>query len=153
MDWQTFSENNSAHFEIVRSKSGGAFAKVGEINAAGNSNQLLSYQFRDVDPGKGLNLYRLKQVDKDNKFEYSDTRWIKIDDSKGQLLVFPTITNGNVTVLSNQRTIVELYTMQGVRLLRKEINNNAPLDLSAYPSGIYLLRNDIDDRSVKIIKR
>ena len=153
LDWQTFSENNSDHFEIERSKSGGAFAKVGEINAAGNSNQLLSYQFRDVDPGKGLNLYRLKQVDKDNKFEYSDTRWIKIDDSKGQLLVFPTITNGNVTVLSNQRTIVELYTMQGVRLLRKEINNNAPLDLSAYPSGIYLLRNDIDDRSVKIIKR
>ena len=153
LDWQTFSENNSDHFEIERSKSGGAFAKVGEINAAGNSNQLLSYQFRDVDPGKGLNLYRLKQVDKDNKFEYSDTRWIKIDDSKGQLLVFPTITNGNVTVLSNQRTIVELYTMQGVRLLSKEINNNAPLDLSAYPSGIYLLRNDIDDRSVKIIKR
>ena len=153
LDWQTFSENNSDHFEIERSKSGGAFAKVGEINAAGNSNQLLSYQFRDVDPGKGLNLYRLKQVDKDNKFEYSDTRWIKIGDSKGQLLVFPTITNGNVTVLSNQRTIVELYTMQGVRLLRKEVNSNEQFDLSSYPNGFYLLRSQQDGRSYKIIKR
>lgn len=153
LDWQTFSESNSDHFEIERSRSGGAFVKIGEMDAVGISNQLVSYQFRDNDPGKGLNLYRLKQVDKDNKFEYSGIRWIKIDDTKDQLFVFPTITNGNVTVLSNQRTIVELYTIQGIRMLRKEVNNNEQLDLSAYPSGIYLLRNDRDDRSVKIIKR
>ena len=153
LDWQTYSESNSDHFEIERSRSGGAFVKVGEINAAGNSSQLLRYQFRDINPGKGLNLYRLKQVDKDNTFEYSDTRWIKIDDSKDQLYVFPTITNGNVTVLSNEKTIVELYNMQGVRLVRKEINNNEQLDLSNYAAGIYLLRNRNDGKTYKIVKR
>jgi hypothetical protein len=153
LDWQTLSEANSDHFEIERSRSGGAFVKVGEINAAGNSNQLLCYQFRYVEPGKGLNLYRLKQVDKDNKFEYSDTRWIKMDDSKSQLFVFPTITNGNVSVLTDQRTIIELYTMQGILLFRKEVNNSERLDLSPFPSGLYLLRIDKDHRSVRIIKR
>lgn len=153
LDWQTFSESNSDHFEIERSRSGGSFVSIGEIDAAGNSNRPLSYQFTDNDPGKGLNLYRLKQVDKDNRFEYSDTRWIKIDDPKDQLFVFPTLTNGIVTVLSNEKTVVELYTMQGVRLLRKDVNNNEQLDLTNYPNGVYLLRNQKDGGSYKIVKR
>ena len=153
LDWQTFSESNSDHFEIERSISGAGYVKIGEINAAGISNQLLSYQFRDGDPGKGLNLYRLRQVDKDNRFEYSDTRWIRIDDVKDQLLVFPTITTGIVTVLSNEKTIVELYSMQGVRLLTKEVNSNEQLDLSNYTNGVYLLRNQKNGRSYKIVKQ
>jgi hypothetical protein len=153
LDWQTFSESNSDHFEIERSRSGGSFVTIGEINAAGNTNQPLSYQFRDNDPGNGLNLYRLRQVDKDNRFEYSDTRWIKIDDTKGQLFVFPTITNGVVSVLSNEKSTVELYTMQGVRLLRKDVNTTEQLDLSNYPNGVYLLRNQKDGGCYKIVKR
>ncbi|HET9744917.1 MAG TPA: T9SS type A sorting domain-containing protein [Chitinophagaceae bacterium] len=153
LDWQTFSESNSDRFEIERSRPGEAFVKIGQVNAAGISNQPLTYQFRDDDPGKGLNLYRLKQVDKDNRFEYSDTRWIKIDDTKDQLFVFPTITNGVVSVLTNKKTIIELYTMQGARLLRKEVSNNEELDLSNYPNGVYVLRNQNDRRSYKIVKR
>jgi len=153
LNWQTATESNSSHFEIERSKAGDTFIKIGEVNAAGNSHQLLNYQFTDNDPGSGVNIYLLKQVDIDNKFEYSFTRWIRIDDTKDQLFVFPTITNGIISVLTNEKTIVELYNLQGIRLLRKEVNNNKQFDLSNYPSGIYLLRNNKDGRSYKIVKR
>ena len=153
LNWQTATENNSDHFEIERSKTGNTFEKIGEVNAAGNSNQLLNYQFIDNDPNKGVNTYRLKQIDKDNKFEYSSTRWVKIDDTKDQLYVFPTITNGVVSVISSEKTIIELYNLQGIRLLKKEINNQEQLDLSNYAPGVYFIHNNKDGRSYKLIKR
>ena len=153
LQWQTFSENNSDHFEIERGKPNGSFIKIGELNAAGNSNQKLNYQFIDDRPDKGFNLYRLKQVDKDGKFEYSATRWVKLDDKKDQLNVFPTLTTGTVFIQSNEQTIVELYDLHGVRLLVKQIQNIDQVDLSGYAAGVYLLRNRSDGRSYKIIKR
>ena len=153
LSWQTATESNSDHFEIERSKTGNTFEKIGEVNAAGNSNQLLNYQFIDNDPNKGVNTYRLKQIDKDNKFEYSSTRWVKIDDTKDQLYVFPTITNGVVSVISSEKTIIELYNLQGIRLLKKEINNQEQLDLSNYAPGVYFIHNNKDGRSYKLIKR
>lgn len=153
LGWQTASENNSDHFEIERSRPGGEFVKIGEVNAAGTSNQLLNYQFTDNNPAKGVNIYRLKQVDQDNKYEYSSARWIRIDETGNGLYVFPTITTGAVSVLCNEKAIVELYNFQGVRLFRKEINYNEQLDLSKYPSGIYLLRNNKDGKTYKILRR
>lgn len=153
LNWQTASENNSDYFAIERSKPGGTFIKIGEVNAAGTSNQLLDYQFIDNQPDKGFNLYRLKQVDRDNQVEYSSVRWVKLNNERTQLYVFPTLTDGTIFVQSNEKTIVELYNLQGVRLLEKEINNNEQIDLSKYASGLYVLRNRKDGSTYKIIKR
>jgi hypothetical protein len=153
LSWQTASENNSDHFVIERSRPNGAFIKIGEVNAAGTSNQLLDYQFIDNQPDKGYNLYRLRQVDKDNKFEYSLVRWVKFDDKKDELYVFPTTTTATVFIQSNEKTIVELYDLHGIRLVAKEIINNDQVDLSKYAAGVYVLRNTKDGKSYKIIKR
>ena len=153
LNWQTASESNSDHFEIERSKPGGTFIKIGEVNAVGNSNQLRSYQFIDNDPEKGFNIYRLKQIDKDNRAEYSSIRWVNFGDTKDQLYVFPTITNGTIFIQGNEKAVVELYNLQGIRLLVKEISNNDQVDLSKYAAGVYVLRNRNDGKTYKITKR
>ena len=153
LNWQTASESNSDYFAIERSKPGGTFIKIGEVNAAGTSTQLLDYQFIDNQPGKGFNLYRLKQVDRDNNVEYSSVRWVKLNDEKAQLYVFPTLTDGTIFIQSNEKTVVELYNLQGNRLLTKEISNNGDIDLSKYAAGVYVLRNRKDGKTYKITKR
>ena len=153
LNWQTFTENNSDHFEVERSKLNGTYTKIGEINAAGHSNQLKSYQFTDQYPDKGFNLYRLKQVDKDNSFEYSPVKWVRFDDTRDQLYVFPTVTNGLVSVVSNEKTVIELYNLQGVRLLSKQITNHDQIDLSNSASGVYILRNLKDGRTYKVFRK
>ena len=153
LNWQTAIENNSDHFDIERSKPGGTFIKIGEVNAAGTSNQLLNYQFKDDLPGNGFNLYRLKQVDKTYEFEYSAVKWVKLDDVKGQLYVFPTITDGKLFIQSNEKTVVEVYNMQGIRLFVKEVQNNEQVDIANYASGFYILRDRGNGRAYKIIKR
>ncbi len=77
IEWATTSEINNDYFVVERSLNGFDFEKLTQVEAAGNSNAILSYSATDAEPFKGINYYRLKQVDFDGKFEYSDI--IKVD--------------------------------------------------------------------------
>lgn len=71
LDWRTASEQNSRSFEIERSYDGSNFKKVGVVQAAGSSSSIRSYTFTDKDIAQDVNYYRLKQIDLDNRSEYS----------------------------------------------------------------------------------
>ncbi|MEZ5001485.1 MAG: metallophosphoesterase [Chitinophagales bacterium] len=69
--WTTLSEINNSHFNIFRSKDGVYFEAIGRKEGAGNSNNMLKYNFQDRKPLLGENYYRLQQVDYDGTSEYS----------------------------------------------------------------------------------
>ena len=71
LDWQTASEQSNDRFEVERINKDGEFETIGTVKGFGDSNELLSYQFIDKQPFKGINYYRLRQVDYDGQFEYS----------------------------------------------------------------------------------
>lgn len=70
LSWQTASEHNSSHFDIEKSRDGETWDVIGQQTAAGNSNELLSYQFVDAEKNNTTAYYRLNQVDFDGKNEY-----------------------------------------------------------------------------------
>jgi hypothetical protein len=70
LSWQTASEYNSSHFDIERSRDGQTWNVIGQQTAAGNSTELLSYQFVDSEKNNSTVYYRLNQVDVDGKNEY-----------------------------------------------------------------------------------
>ena len=76
LQWQTASEQNSQSFVIERSSDGNRFTAIGTVAASHSSNSNKLYSFRDELPLNGANFYRLKMVDVDAKFSYSDTRAI-----------------------------------------------------------------------------
>ncbi|MCK5590997.1 MAG: hypothetical protein KAI72_03480, partial [Candidatus Pacebacteria bacterium] len=51
---------------------GGDFEKIGFVEGHGNSNSPKSYDFVDNNVMYGKLYYRLKQIDNDGSFEYSD---------------------------------------------------------------------------------
>lgn len=71
LSWITSSEINSKHFELEKGYNGQAFATIATIDAAGNSNANRFYNYLDIKPQRGDNLYRLKMMDKDGSFKYS----------------------------------------------------------------------------------
>jgi len=79
LSWNTSQENNSSHFEIERSTDGVNFTRLGKVNAAGNSSNKISYSFNDIHPVTGINYYRLKMVDKDGKFAYSNIVTVNVN--------------------------------------------------------------------------
>jgi hypothetical protein len=72
LNWQTASEVNSAYFEIQRSVDGVNFETISSLEAAGYSNSLINYSFVDESPARGLNYYRIKEVDSDGTTQFSD---------------------------------------------------------------------------------
>jgi hypothetical protein len=72
LNWVTASEANSAKFVVERSSDGQSFTTIGEVAAAGNSNSSRSYGYLDSRVQPGDNYYRLKMVDKDGSFKYSN---------------------------------------------------------------------------------
>ncbi len=75
--WETTNEKNVLGFDIER-MTGSTWEKMGFV-PSGSTNVLSNhYTFNDNSPEKGTNYYRLKIVDIDGKFAYSDIISIEI---------------------------------------------------------------------------
>lgn len=74
LQWKTAQETNSHHFEIEKSYDGTSFGAIANKTAAGNSNTILVYNYTDLNAGSygGTVYYRIKSVDIDGSFKYSN---------------------------------------------------------------------------------
>ena len=72
LDWRTATEVNNYGFEVERSFDSKNWAKVGFVNGHGNSNSPKEYFFEDSKLSHSLYQYRLRQVDNDGSFAFSN---------------------------------------------------------------------------------
>lgn len=75
--WETTYECDNLGFEIQRKVGNNEWHKVAFVfskAADGNSSGLLTYEYTDVNTGKALSQYRLKQLDSDRSVAYSEVR-------------------------------------------------------------------------------
>lgn len=82
LNWSTATETNNSGFEIERSVISNEerklyWDKVGFVNGNGTTTESRSYLFTDDNLTSGKYSYRLKQIDFDNTYEYSNT--IEVD--------------------------------------------------------------------------
>lgn len=71
LTWKTASEQNSDYYLIERSTTGefNENSVIGQKLGAGNSNQVISYNFLDNNFKREINYYRITQVDTDGNFK------------------------------------------------------------------------------------
>ena len=72
LNWATAQELNNKGFEILRSKDGVQFEKIGWVDGNGTTSTAQRYTFKDNAPFAGRNFYRLRQLDIDNTPALSD---------------------------------------------------------------------------------
>ncbi|MCF8268121.1 MAG: T9SS type A sorting domain-containing protein [Ignavibacteriales bacterium] len=78
LNWATATEVNNYGFDVQRS-AGNGWEKIAFIEGNGNSNSPKSYSFTDKNVLSGTYSYRLKQIDTDGQFEYSDVVAVEIN--------------------------------------------------------------------------
>lgn len=66
LKWVTASETNNDHFILEHATNGIDFEAIGEIAGKVNSQTVTNYTFEHKQPARGVNYYRLTQVDMDN---------------------------------------------------------------------------------------
>lgn len=140
LNWVTASEVNNSHFDIQRSIDGVVWYTLGQIAGKGTSVDESHYGFLDADEVNGPVYYRLKQVDYNGDYAYSET--ISFNNKKSFSVTV--LNNGAEPKVQfekmNTSTIVELYSMTG-QLIYQEASGNVGnvLDLNFLSSGRYLL--------------
>ena len=72
LSWMTATETNNQGFEIERMNVGGVFEQVGYVTGFGTTTEPQSYSFIDSKLDAGSYTYRLKQIDFDGSYEYSN---------------------------------------------------------------------------------
>ena len=72
--WTTASEIDNDYFLVQRSQDGFNWETIEQVDGANNSSIAIDYSAQDREPLMGLSYYRLKQVDNNGAFEYSDIR-------------------------------------------------------------------------------
>ena len=75
--WKTQTEVNNYGFEILRSAQNDSFEKIAFVEGHGNSNSPKYYSYVDKGITYGKYFYRLKQIDNDGTYEYSEV--IEVD--------------------------------------------------------------------------
>lgn len=96
LNWETATEENFKGFDVEASIDGSKFAKIGYVEGRGSNSK---YVMMDRNPFQGVNYYRLKSVDVDGSFVYSDIKAVEITErSKRELAVFPNPFNGGFTL-------------------------------------------------------
>ncbi len=72
LNWTTATETNNQGFEVQRMSDGGSFGQVGYTAGFGTTTEPKAYSFTDSKLEAGNYTYRLKQIDFDGSYEYSD---------------------------------------------------------------------------------
>src|SRR5690606_28516311 len=100
LTWATASEYNNDRFEIERSTNGLNWSQIGSVSGMGTTQQRHEYLFTDEYPENGENYYRLKQVDFDDKYEYSPIRLVtfgsEITPDNSRIVWYPNPTSGQI---------------------------------------------------------
>lgn len=141
LQWSTISEQNSLRFVAEHSTNGKDWKDVGARAAAGNSSTKKDYSVTHTTPAKGLNYYRVAQVDRDNKVDYSVVRTILIDDKGKTFTVLNSpVTNRSVQLQVNNNTTLSLYTQEGRLLWTREfVPGLQQFFIDGTAKGIYYL--------------
>ncbi len=123
IDWTTYTEKNNAGFEIQRGTDGVHFKTIGFERGQLESNLTLDYSYRDATAVNGINYYRIKQVDIDEKYTFSNIAQVdvtKAGNFKANIYPNP-ITNQtvNIELESSIKDVakVEIYSLNGQLVL------------------------------------
>ena len=88
LQWKIATEKNLTMFVIERSADGNRFLPINSVTVKGINAVKTNYSIIDEQPLQGINFYRLKMVDIDGKFTYSNIVAVKITPDN-QLHIFP----------------------------------------------------------------
>lgn len=153
LNWETATEVNNYGFEIEKTLSvtspDRVWNKIGFVSGAGNSNSFKNYSFHDENNVFGKYIYRLKQIDMDGSYKYSNQVEVEVHPSKFSLEQnypnpFNPSTIINYTIPQRTNVKLSVYNILGseiARLVNETKNAGAyeiQFDASKFPAGVYL---------------
>ena len=151
LQWETANEINTSHFDVERSLDGRSFNVIGNVTAIGNASNQNFYTHLDHEVynlASTVIYYRLKMVDSDGKFIYSNIVSVNLGDITNRVILSPNPTTGDTRLMvssTTEGTAVWKITDNSGRVVMKQSikirkgNNNVMINVQGLKSGVYYL--------------
>ena len=149
--WSTSSESDSDLFEIQRMNSlTEKFETIGQVEAAGYSTHELNYEFvDDIEFSNEKLYYRIKQVDFNGEYSYSEIVSLRISDLvNSEISIFPNPAHHSIQIngsdtFKEKISVVKIYNTLGALETQFDLSNlhkTTSIDISMLSSGIYFIQ-------------
>ncbi|MCM5530508.1 GEVED domain-containing protein [Parasegetibacter sp. NRK P23] len=145
LQWETTAEVQNSHYTIEKSTDGAPFVAIGQVASAGSGEQLLRYQFKDMQANGLLIRYQLWQTDLDGKRTNLGTRVIRNLPSGNSLYVYPNPARNTIHLQTPAAGAYDILItdLQGRTVLRNKFYSNGLIrvNLPSLPGGQYYIRS------------
>lgn len=146
--WQAKNERNNQGFTIEKRISNNQWKTIGYVSSNHTTYQTSDYSFTDIEPLRGINYYRLKQIDFNGEFAYSPIRSIYFSNSEG-IDIFPNPVSTVLFVEQNTGNYFQILDTYGKKQKEGILDSNQ-INVEDLPTGLYLI--SIDGITNKFIK-
>jgi hypothetical protein len=162
LNWSTSTEINSNYFDVETSVDGVNFYKAGQVKSKGNSSATQQYSFIHYSPVEGANYYRLKQVDLNGGFTYSNVITVAFDNDKGQTInIYPSPATNDLNITfsrSQENVMLRVVSIDGKVVETKQVGTVAgktSVNVSSLTNGVYILQVRVNNewRHFKFVKQ
>ncbi len=154
--WGTETEENTKHFEILRSHNGLRFESIGVVDAVGFSAEALDYEFIDTDPYVN-SYYKIRSVDFDGETQFTKAKAIKSDcmENGNEISIYPNPTKYDLflnyeSLKEESDVMISISNILGQEVKTQMVSfnegvNNIRIEISDLPLGEYILRMSTND--------
>ena len=152
--WTTMNEVDNDQFILEKSVDGLNWRSFREVQGAGNSEQEISYEFRDDVTQSGINYYRIKYATTENEFKYSEVKSVEFDYLYS---VFPNPAKDQLTIVnmldeSTSANYQVLDALGNVIVNGNFSTKTHEIDVSQLRTGVYLVKISQDDNVLETIR-
>jgi hypothetical protein len=168
LEWSTATELNNSGFEIERKSQNSDWNRIGFVTGSGSTTEIRKYSYSDNSVTSGNYSYRLKQVDFDGTFEYSQEVNVDVTPSMDYALQqnYPNPFNPTTKIRFTvpEASAVKLTVFNAIGEAVKDLVNNyyevgsheVIFNASNFASGIYFVRMEsgsfVSTRKITLMK-
>ncbi|MEM6965179.1 MAG: lectin-like protein [Bacteroidota bacterium] len=152
ISWLMTKDTDVDYYDVEVSTDEVNFEKVGEV-VADQVDSPRAYDLMDYDPSHGENFYRLKVVNMDGSFFYSNVRRLQFDIDFEEVVVYPNPTNNHINItlndFSGKAGTIEIFNQLGQQQFGRDYLSIPTIpvnvDVSKFVPGIYTISIKIDN--------
>jgi Secretion system C-terminal sorting domain len=168
LTWAVENESaTTASYEVERSIDGITFDKITTLTPRGNGLSNNVYNITDANitslKNSGILYYRIKQIDVNGRFVYSDIKNIRLIDKAGLISAYPNPTRDYTTVridaIEANDVVLTIVNAEGRQVMTATMQtqkgvNLKKLDLSTLAKGNYMIRATIgtEVKTLSVVK-
>lgn len=161
VEWNTVSESNNNYFEVEVSNNGREFSTIAKLPATGNSSNLVQYTYLHQSPASDKLYYRIKQVDKDGKYSYSQVVFVRMKSSNSyKPTLYPVPAGSQLTIDFHKPVLNPVIELLSSDLKIVSINKkngmvkSEQIGIPHLPAGAYLARISFEGKTwlIRFIK-